>query len=202
MSTKSQTAEEFVNAACSNFGNALIPIRLAAAVLNVSRTRIEQLARAGKFDCVSVNDGKESPIKGITIQSFCEYKASQVSRDADDERLAKEIYNYLWAWAGDKDNKNLHATIPYAELMNHFGMSVKNPPHRNRIAVLLDMVSSRSHKEHGMFLSALVVRGSSGMPGPGFFDMWAKVMDEAKPNSSNACRRIWEEELAKLYVVA
>jgi hypothetical protein len=64
-------------------------------------------------------------------------------------------------------------TVPYAEVAEWVNLDMSRPDDRQRMAELLDEISSSEHAAGRPLLSAIVVHGiggeAAGMPGGGFF---------------------------------
>ena len=65
-------------------------------------------------------------------------------------------------------------TLTYGDLAPLANLDMGNPGDRNKIAQILDEISSHEHAQGRPLLSALVVRGDAsggGLPGGGFFKL-------------------------------
>lgn len=66
-------------------------------------------------------------------------------------------------------------TLSYADIAPMAGLDMSRVDHRNRIAAMLDEISSAEHEAGRPLLSAIVVHGGvsddAGLPGGGFFTM-------------------------------
>jgi hypothetical protein len=62
-------------------------------------------------------------------------------------------------------------TVTYGEIAKMIDLDLDNPGERNRLAGILDTISSDEESAERPLLSVVVVKGDTGMPGGGFFTM-------------------------------
>ncbi len=71
-------------------------------------------------------------------------------------------------------------TITYGEIASSIRLDLTNPGERNRLAGILDTISSEESDEGRPLPSVVVVNSDSKMPGGGFFTM-ARGQGQMKP---------------------
>lgn len=91
-----------------------------------------------------------------------------------------------------------HRKIAYSDLVaaTRVPLSMANPVHRNILSEWLFRIAREEHEGGRPMLPALVVRASTGLPGPGFFTM-LEDLGRTRPGESEA--DAYERELAAIF---
>lgn len=162
-----------------------VPYPVAAAALGVEQTTVRAYVRSGQLDpfvLTSAESDERWPC--VSARSLLQ-DVEQRDRQIND--LVEPVLAALVKLKGD--------TIEYAKLMPQFGLSAQNPHHRLLIAKVLGEVSYRTHKSHGVLLTAVVVRKGEGIPSEPFFWL-AEELNYLKPGGD--LQSFWNRHIAKI----
>ena len=156
---------------------AIVPIKVAARALDLTRASVERMLNDGRLEEVCVSDIRCVRANGI------------IARLKEMDARTNLVYARLEIVARSRGD------ITYGPLMGELGLDSTLSKDRNLIAKILEMVSRRSEKESKILLSVLVRRKSrDAMPGPGFFAM-AKSLGYPFEDSEQFVReqteRVW-----------
>ena len=86
----------------------------------------------------------------------------------------------------------------YGKAAQLLGLDMAQAADRGEIGRMLDAINRVEHDEKRPLLSAVVVRATSKMPGPGFFPM-ARRLGYAVGDDEQDERAFWEQEVARVY---
>jgi len=131
---------------------AVLPFNVAANAVGVSRAAIERMLADGRLSEIVVGDMRCVRANGVV------------------DLVEKMDQRVNAAFARLEVVARQRATLTYRPLMEEVDLDYTLSRDRNVIANVLDRVSRRSNKEHGILLSVLVHRkNGAALPGPGFF---------------------------------
>ena len=119
----------------------------------VSRAAIEQRMARGTLDGVRIEKSLYVALESFRTQVE-EYEAKL---DMIEEHLA--------------DCAAKRTLIPYGKLMDYVGLNHVLSSDRNKMGVMLGVISSRSYEKHGILLSVLVVKKGTDYPSEGFYNL-------------------------------
>lgn len=161
----------------------LVPISIAATVLEIEQTTVRAHVRQGKLREVVVDcDG--SLVKGVALGSLQDVLAE---REDAVRALTERLEPIIWHRGCN--------TIEYGELMPFVDMSTQNPHHRDMIGRALGKMSLESYRDRGFMISALVVLKATQRPNDIFF-RFAEEIGAKKQSMSD--ERFWHEELERI----
>jgi hypothetical protein len=164
-----ETVADYLKAyAADPASNGILPIPLVAEHLGKSSPAVTAMLKAETLTEISI--GARNRFIAI---------ASLLEREAGEQGQEDVVWKYLVNMIQTGQRSEF-----YEPVMSEVGMSTTMPWHRTRMGVILDAVSMRSYKEHGVVISVLVHRKAPGTytrPGPGFWTMVERegLFDEA-----------------------
>jgi hypothetical protein len=156
---------------------AVVPFNVAANAIGVSRAAIERMLTDGRLEEIVVDDTRCVRANGVA------------------GLVAKMDHRVDVGFARLEVVARQRETLTYRPLMEEVELDYTLSRDRNVIANVLDRISRRSHKEHGILLSVLVHRkNGQALPGPGFFSLARElgyaVVDEAEFVEAQT-ERVW-----------
>lgn len=143
---------EYVQALRERPELAVVSMVMAAEILGVSRAAIHQQVRSKKLQAIVISGVQY--VLASSVRAVLDHKEARV--DA--------VIDFLLDCAARKE------TTAYGPLMAHLGMKTTTPADRKKIGALL-LGASVWSEQHKVLLSALVRRGRTGIPSPGFFEL-------------------------------
>jgi hypothetical protein len=130
-------------------------MQMAADVRSVSRAAIDRMAQLGQLEEITVG-----ATRCVRAQSLLDFLSAHESRVAI-------VRRYLEECARER------RTTTYQPVTALIGFIHTNPAHRRAIGAVLGDVSRQAWREHGIVLSVIVHRKTSGpsRPSPGFMEL-------------------------------
>jgi hypothetical protein len=164
----------------STGGPALIPIETVAYYRNVGRPTAMRMSEDGRLVGVTIEGDIYATVDSYI--SLIGYEQDRV------ERARRFIEGYA------KEGK----IVTYEPVMDYVGLRWQSPPHRTVIGHILGEISTKSYKDHGVFLTAIVHRkyGSSTKPGKGYFGLVEHI---TKKRPSGDETRAVEAQVQKVF---
>lgn len=162
--TSFDTLMEYIEALQNDEKLAVVPLQEVADHRGVTRAAVVRMLSVGQLDEVKIGRNRY-------VRAWSLIDREEVFRQEDE---AIRAYLEECARAGE--------TVFYEPVMAIIGLSWRVPADRKRIGMALGRVSEATWSEHGVLLSVLVHRKTSGItrPGPGFFDL-LKGLEDFEP---------------------
>ncbi|AQS85146.1 MAG: hypothetical protein ABF876_01670 [Acetobacter aceti] len=146
-----------------NGGPSLIPIDIIGDELDITKATVVRMLQDGRLEGIKI---------GRSLYTSTE---SYISFVHDEKQRVQKVRLFLEECAKNGE------IVTYAPVMEHVGLRWQSPPDRKIIGRILGEISTDTHKEKKIFLTAIVHKkqGSRTIPGNGFFDLVEYITGES-----------------------
>lgn len=160
-------AKAYLKALESDGEYAIIPVQMAADVLNVGRSAVTHRVRSGSLEAIQI--GSTRYIVAASLSNLLSEHRAEV----------ETVKGFLVEIA------RCGAATTYAPVMGKIDRSTTVPNDRSVIGRILGEISESSFDEHGFLLSALVMKGKLGRPSDAFFGLAERIDSRYETATSN-----------------
>lgn len=172
-----KSLSDYLEALASTPELAVIGITDYAKEFVIGRAAVERQLARGTLDGVRIN-------RSLYVQASSAH--SKIA--ARDEQMEKAEAIIIEA---AKDKRN----IAYSEVMSHLDLNYKMSNDRNRMGVILGLLSARYYDEWEVIISSIVVRKGTDEPSEGFYGFlqsYGIKVDDDETFHKKAQKRVWK----------